>query len=313
MNIVILDSILINERQYKELKNLGNIIQYDSNPENDQDILDRAKNADILIVGFSDISNEILNNLKKTKMIALWSTGHNQLNLEVAKRNNIIVTNIRGYARNAVAELAIGLMLSVLRNIAIANYDVKINKSLNWDKFMGFELTGKTIGIVGTGVIGKRVAEIATGFNMDIIGYDPHPDHEFSEKTGLKYVDYDDLLSHSDIVTLHLPLMKSTKNFLDKSKLDRMKPNSFIINAARAEIINQNDLYEALTKKQICGAGLDDITLDIPSGNELMEMNNVVITPHIGFNTSEAVILKMDKCIDNIKSFIENNPINVLN
>ena len=313
MNIVILDSILINKIQYKELKNSGNIIQYDSSPKNDQDILERAKDADILIVGFSNISNEILNNLKKTKMIALWSTGHNQLNLDVAKRNNIIVTNIRGYAGNAVAELAIGLMLSVLRNIAIANYDVKINKSLNWNKFMGIELTGKTIGVVGTGVIGKRVAEIATGFNMDIIGYDPYPDHKFSEKTGLKYVDYDDLLSHSDIVTLHLPLMKSTKNFLDKSKLDRMKPNSIVINAARAEIINQNDLYEALTKKQICGAGLDDVILDIPSGNELMEMNNVVITPHIGFNTCEAVLLKMDKCIDNIKSFIENNPINVLN
>ncbi|SHI80411.1 D-3-phosphoglycerate dehydrogenase [Dethiosulfatibacter aminovorans DSM 17477] len=313
MNIVVLDEMTLSERQLEELRKMGNVIRYADNPGNDQEILERAVNADILIVGFTNISDEILCSLKKTRMIALWSTGYNQLNLEAARRNDIAVTNVRGYARNAVAELTIGLMLSVLRKITVACNDVKTSKALNWDRFSGSELTGKTLGIVGTGVIGKRVAEIATGFNMNILGYDPYPDHEFSSKTGLEYVGYDELLCKSDIVTLHLPLLKSTKNILDKSKLDQMKPNSVVINAARAGIVNQDDLCEVLANKSIGGAGLDDIILNTPSGKELMKMDNVVITPHIGFNTSEALISKMDLCIENIRSFIENNPINVLN
>lgn len=313
MNIVVIDAVDLSEDQLKELEKLGQVTRYFDSPENDTEILKRAKDADVIVNGWTTFSEEVLSKLEKTKLISLWSTGYDHLNIDAASSNGISVTNVRGYAKNAVSELAIGLMIAVARGIVPAHEDVTSTKKYNWNMFKGIELTGKTLGIIGTGAIGKRVAEIASGFNMSIIAYDPNPDHVFAEALNMKYVEIDEVISNSDILTLHLPLLESTKNFMSQPQFNNMKTSAILINTSRGELMNQEDLVNALERGTIAGAGLDDIVLDANTSEKLMQMKNVVLTPHIGFNTSEAIRVKSDICIENVRNFVMGTPMNVLN
>lgn len=312
MKIVIIDSIVINEEQLSVVKGLGEVIKYNTTPKNRQEILNRGKDADIIISGWTDFDADVLQNLNKTQLISLWSTGYDQIDLEAARENCITVTNVRGYAKNAVAELAVGLMLAVLRKITIADKDVRINKLYDWNPFGGRELTGKTIGIIGLGAIGQKVARIAKGFDMNILAHSPQIDEALYKSLEVIPVTLEDLLRKSDIVTLHLPLLPETKHLISADAFNIMKETAIIINTTRYGLIDQNDLCEALLTKKISGAGLDDIMLNTRSAEMLMTMENVVLTPHIGFNTEEATIVKTNSCIENVMCYVEKKPINVL-
>jgi len=163
------------------------------------------------------------------------------------------------------------------------------------------------------GAIGKKVAKIAWGFDMNILVHTPQEDEAFAKVVPLSYVSKASLLSKSDIISLHLPLLASTQAYLSKSDLDSMKNTAILINTARGGLVDQVALVEALSEGRLLGAGLDDFLLDCKSAEQLMSLENVVLTPHIGFNTKEALVVKTDACLENIAAFVGGNPINVLN
>ncbi len=310
MNIVILDAVTISEDQLNRLETLGTVTQYTTTSKNNDEIIDRVGKAEVLITGWTTFDAQVLESLQKVKIISLWSTGYDQIDLECARKQNIVVTNVRGYAKNAVAELSVGLMLDVFRKISLADTDVKVHNRYGWQPFLGRELTHKTVGIIGFGAIGKKVARIATGFDMKVLVHTTSK--RCDDVSKITYVSKETLLQESDIVTLHLPLTDKTKHYITKEEFSLMKNSAILINTARGGLVDQQALVEALSTGGIEGAGLDDIELGHPSTEGLKTLDNVVLTPHIGFNTREALIVKTDGCIDNVVAFINGKQLNVL-
>ncbi|WZL72517.1 NAD(P)-dependent oxidoreductase [Clostridiaceae bacterium 35-E11] len=304
MKIVVIDDVLMNQEQIELLKGMGELNICSGVPANEEEILKRAENADIIINGWTNFSKDVLGKLPNLKMISLWATGYDHVDIAAAHKRGITVTNIPGYAKNAVAELAVSLMLAVMRKVPQADRDVRESKAYHWGLFQGMELSNKTLGVLGTGVIGCRVIEIASGFNMKIIAYDPKPKDQIIKKYNVRYVSCDEIFLESDVVSVHMPLLPSTKHLITTKNFNQMKKNGIFINTARADLINQDDLYQTLKNKNIFGAGLDDIDLTIQSGIDLLKLDNVVVTPHMGFNTREAIVTKTNICIDNIQNYL---------
>lgn len=313
MRIVVLDPIEMSDEQKERLLSLGTVTIYNDMPKSSEEIIQRAQNAEILVTGWSLINCKVLKSLKQLKYISLWATGYDQIDLKVATKLGIMVSNVRGYAQNAVAELAMGLMLSVARNIPRADKDVRDTEKYNWKKFSGIELSRKTLGVIGVGTIGSRTAHIGSGFEMKVLAFDPYPDIEMTKEQQIDYCSLGEVLKNSDVISIHLPLMPTTKKLMNAKTFSMMKKNAIVINTARAEIIDQDALVHALESGDIAGAGLDDIVIDSESGQKLMKMENVVLTPHMGFYTREAIVVKTNQCIHNIAAYIAGRPENVLN
>ena len=310
MNIAVIDAVTVNDTQMERLKKLGNVKVYTEGAKSVEEIIERCKGVTIVISGWTNFSAETLKALNDTKLIALWSTGYDQIDLETASTCGIRVTNVRGYAKNAVAEIAVGLMLAVYRKIVLSDNDIKQGNNYDWHPFLGRELTGKTIGIIGFGAIGQKVARIAKGFDMTVLVHTPSKSSGSTED--LSYVSKEELLKKSDIVTLHMPLTSKTQSYINKEALEMMKAQSILINTARGGLVDQEALVEALSTGQLSGAGLDDILIDHKSVDDLKQLDQVVLTPHIGFNTEEALIVKTDGCIDAIEAYLLGESINVL-
>ncbi len=312
MKICVLDAISMSEAQVNRLRSLGEVSFYQELASSDSEILARASGCDIILLGWTKLSAEVMNQLPDLKMISLWATGTDYIDLPGATARNIVVTNVPGYAASAVAELSIGLALALYRNILGADRHVR-SGDYDWKQFQGCQLEGKTIGIIGTGAIGSRVARLAHGFGMKVIAHTAHPSPERARLLGLEYLNLATLLRESDILSLHLSLTDSTRHLLGSSQLEMMKASSVLINTARADLVDQEALLLALQEHRILGAGLDDINWSLPSGKELLKLDQVVLTPHIGFNTREAIGIKTDICLDNVAHFMESRPDNVVN
>lgn len=305
MKIVVIDDVLMSEAQLEQLSSMGELKIYSGTPVGRDEIADRARMADIIISGWTKFDDEILASLKDLKMISLWATGTDAIDLKAAYERGIIVTNVPDYAKNAVAELALGLMISTLRKVPQADRDVRKSGEYHWSLFQGMEMSRKTLGILGAGAIGGRLADLVRGFDMKVLAFDQNCKKENTVKHNLEYVSYDEIFMESDIISVHLPLLPSTKNIITMKDFDKMKKNAILINTARADLINQGDLYKVLKEGRILGAGLDDINFSLPSGMKLLELDNVVATPHMGFNTQEATVIKTDICIANVGDFIK--------
>ncbi len=312
MKIVVIDDVKMNERQIEILKSLGEVKIYSKTPDSKEEILHRAEDAQIIISGWTHFSKDVLNKLKNVRMISLWATGYDYVDIKEASKKGITITNVPGYAQNAVAEMAISLMLAVIRKVVQADRNVRASKGYNWELFQGMELSNKTIGILGTGAIGCRVARIAHGFDMKIIAYDLNPKEKMVNRYNVKYTSYDEIFCNSDIVTVHMPLLSSTHNLITAKEFNKMKRESIFINTARGGLVNQEDLYQTLKNRDIFGAGLDDMDLSLKSGVELLKLDNVVVTPHIGFNTKEAIETKTNICIENVRNYLKGQPSNTI-
>jgi len=312
MKIVVLDDVNMNSEQKDFLETLGEIHIYKGIPQSNDDLLKRADGAEVLILGWTKISEDILLRLKSLKLISIWATGYDYVDIAAATKFGIIVTNVPDYAKISVAELAFGLMLSVTRHIPRADTYVK-EGNYDWKLFKGNQLQGKTLGLIGLGAIGSEVARLGKMIGMNIICYTRNPSQERAEKLGLEFVDLSRLLRESDIISLHIPLNNSTRNLIGKEQFDLMKPSTVLINTSRAELLDQSSLYDALKGNKIRGAGLDVIDTKDESIKGLLQLDNVVLTPHIGFNTEEATVIKTDICFNNVKNFILGKPSNVVN
>jgi D-3-phosphoglycerate dehydrogenase len=245
----------------------------------------------VVVRSRTKMTRELVEKADKCQIIARVGVGLDNIDQEAAKEKNIKVINAVEGAITAVAELVIGLMLSMAREIPRADREIRNG---NWIKkeLMGSELKGKYLGIVGLGNIGKRLGRLARALNMNIIGYDVTPiDDEFSKEVGLMKADLDTLLSSADYVSFHVPLLDSTRHMINAEKLKMMKNTARIINTARGGVIDEEALYNSLKEGSLAGAALDVFEVEPATGNKLITLPNFIATPHMGAQTKEAQLL----------------------
>ena len=297
----------------KKLSQAGHeLIVYQDRVEDDETIIERAKEADILIITNLPLSAKVINACTNLKMISVAFTGIDHIDIQACRENDIIVSNSSGYANQAVAELVFGLIISIFRNIIPADQATRTGQTRAG--LVGNEISGKTMGIVGPGSIGQKVAEIAKAFGCKLLAYGTHKRDEVLN-LGAEYVSLEELMQQSDIVSLHVPLNESTKNLIDKEELSLMKSSSILINAARGPVVNSQALADALNNEQIAAAGLDVFDSEPPiSGDDpLINAKNTILTPHVAFATEESFLKRADIVFDNIEKYLEGNPQNVMN
>ncbi|RFU70897.1 hydroxyacid dehydrogenase [Peribacillus saganii] len=243
------------------------------------------KDADALIVGVEKITKRIIEGAKNLKVIAKHGAGVDNIDLIAASDRNIPVAFAPGANRHAVADLAFGLLLSLAREVPWSNRRVLEGE---WPRVVGFELYGKTLGVIGTGRIGKEVIRRARGFDMKILAFDPYQDPELLQ-SGVQYAEFEELLKSSDFITIHTDLNEHSRGMFGKLQFGMMKQNAFIVNTARGGIINENELYEALKNGEIAGAGLDVFEREPFGGSPLLELHNFIATPHMAGYTVDAL------------------------
>jgi len=254
-----------------------------------QQILEKISNFNIVIVrSRTTITKEMIDKADNCKIIARVGVGLDNVDQDAAKAKNIRVINAVEGAMNAVAELVLGLMLSLARQTSRGDRAIRNGQWLK-KELKGTELRGKYLGIIGLGNIGKRLGRLASALNMNIIGYDVVPiDEEFSKEVGLMKADLDTLLQSSDYISIHVPLLDSTYHLLNAQKMSTMKKTAKIINTSRGGVVDEDALYEALKNGTLGGAALDVFEKEPATGHKLAELDNVILTPHIGAQTKEA-------------------------
>lgn len=285
------------------------------------------KDADIISTHTnSKIDSPLIAAFPNLKMIATRTTGFDHIDCEAAKAKNVQVCNIPFYGENTVAEFAFGLILALARKIPQAIAIVKFTHKFDFEGLQGFDLKGRTLGVVGTGHIGAHIIKMAKGFEMEVLGFDAFPNEELSEQLGFKYMPLDQLLANSDIVTVHVPYIPPTHHLLNQNNLKNIKHGAVLINTARGAVIETKALYDNIKSGQIAWAGLDVLedeeafkptpqdgdAENIRMDRELMDMDNVFITPHTAFNTIEAEQRILQTTADNINSFIKGTPQNLV-
>jgi D-3-phosphoglycerate dehydrogenase len=311
MRIVVVDHVHLEERHVKKLRFLGDLEVFKEPPRTAEELKTRIKEADIVIVGWSNLTRNVIDSAKRLKMISIWATTCHYADLEAAKERGIVVTHVPSYATEAVAEYTFALLLAAARKLTLADKHVR-KGSFDWRPFCGIELAGKTLGIIGTGAIGFRVAEIARAFKMQLLGYDKYPNPKRAEELGLKYVDLKTLLRESDVITNHVTLTSETEKLIGKKEINIMKAGVVIINTSQGKVVDEKALGEALKSGKIAYAGLDVLAEEPPSKNTpLFKLDNTVLSPHIGFNTAEAEARCSDICVDNVVNFVEGKHQNV--
>lgn len=300
------------------------------NPKN----VDKIKNFDILAVFiYSKVTKEILNKLPKLRLIVTLSTGYDHIDLEECNNKNITVCNVPTYGENTVAEHTFALILALSRKVFQSIERTK-KRNFNYDGLRGFDLKGKTLGLIGTGHISAHAARIAHGFDMKLVGYDVIQNQALIKDYGLKYVDLDTLMKESDIVSLHLPLNDKTKYIINERNISLMKPSALIINTSRGGLIETQALVKVLQTNKIAGAGLDVLEEEhfvreekqlsheecnkdcnqktLRANHTLLQLDNAVVTPHNAFNSTEAMQRILDTSIENIKCFESGSPKNIV-
>jgi D-3-phosphoglycerate dehydrogenase len=313
MKIVVSDPIFLTEEYRKKLDALGDLKIFESTPSSIEEFISRVRDADIVLVGRYGFSGKAFNASQNLQMLSVWQTGYDHIDLKAATEKGVIVSNVPDYAFDSVAEMVFALALNLLRKVHVA--DIKLREgNFDWRHYVGSQIMGKTMGVIGTGSIGSRVIQIAHGFNMNVISVTGHPSEEKARSLGVKFVDLDTLLAESDIVTLHVPLTPSTEKMIGAKELAKMKKSAILINTARGKVVDEAALIEAFKEKKIRGAGLDVFEKEpLPVNDPLKTLENVVLTPHIAFLTEESLEECTYVCVQNVERFIEGKPQNIVN
>src|SRR5664280_2311576 len=317
MKIVVLDGYTLNpgDLLWDNLFNLGDVVLYNRTLSNK--IIERSVDAQVLITNKTPLSEEIINSLPKLKYIGVLATGYNIVDITAAKRRNIIVTNVPSYSTLSVAQLTFALLLELCHHVQRHNDSVMEGKwvqshDFSYSDFPLIELSGKSFGIIGFGNIGKKVADIATVFGMNIIAASGHQNDQSSRKN-FRWAEINEVLEQADVVSLHCPLLPETKGLINAVSLKRMKKSAFLLNTSRGPVIVEQDLADALNNGIIAGAGIDVLSIEPPEkNNPLFKAKNCLITPHIAWATKEARIRLMNVAVNNLAAFIKGKPINVV-
>jgi D-3-phosphoglycerate dehydrogenase len=260
------------------------------------------------ILGWTVLGRRILSQLRRLRLIAVWATGYDYVDVAAANDQGILVTNVPAYAGRAVAELTIGLVLALARRIVPADRSVR-DGHFSWRGFQGTELAGKVLGVVGVGDIGREVARLGACLGMEVLGHARTASAERATQLGVDFLPLHELLQRSNVVSLHVPLTAETHHLVGREELATMRPGAFLVNTARAGVVDQAALVDALRTGRLGGTALDDHDHSAPA---LAALSNVLLTPHIGFCTAEALVRKGDVCVGNVAAFLAGKPQNVV-
>lgn len=315
MKIVLTDAqtVLDNLVDAKALKELGEVVEYGLLKY--EEVAEKIADADIVICNKTKLDSYTLRLAKNLKYIGLFATGYNNIDIDYCKEHNITVCNAGSYSTNAVAQHTFALILEHYNNTAKYNQFVQDGKWKRSKTFSPFvyplsELAGKTLGIVGLGSIGQAVAKIANAFEMNVIAYNRSP----REIENVKIVSFDELLSTSDIVSVHCPLNSESEHMFNKETFAKMKKGALFVNTARGGVMIEQDLFDALESKHLGGALIDTLAVE-PMEEDCILMNakNCIITPHIAWAPLETRVRLMNIVVDNIKNFLNGTPTNKVN
>jgi len=310
MNIVILDGYTLNpgDLSWAAMQNLGNCTIYDYTPN--ELIIERAHDAEIVISNKTPLTADTINALPKMQYIGLLSTGYNVVDLAAARARSIPVTNIPAYGTASVAQHAFALLLELCAHVGKHSESVRAGE---WEQSRDFcywktpvmELAGKTMGIIGYGAIGRATADVARAFGMHVL----HNDATSADSTQL-----DELFPACDVISLHCPLTNETQELINAANIAKMKHGALLINTARGPILHEQDVANALASGQLGGVGVDVLSIEPPcSDNPLLRAKNCVITPHIAWASHEARERLLNIAVDNLRKFLEGEPVNVVN
>jgi glycerate dehydrogenase len=318
MKIVALDGHTLNpgDLDWEAFKKLGELKVYDRTPY--ELTAERCAGAEVILTNKAPVGKDVLEKLPSLKYIGVTATGFNIIDTGTAKKNNVVVSNVPGYGTNSVVQMVFGLLLELCLHVQKHSDAVRAGKwsaspdFCFWD-FPLIELAGKTMGIIGFGDIGEKVGDLATAFGMNIMGNRRHPTDQAHRKN-FRWASVNEILEHSDVVSIHCPLSPETKGLINKESLKRMKQSAFLLNTSRGPIIEEQDLADALNEGMIAGAGLDVLTVEPPPlGNPLLKAKNCIITPHIAWATREARTRLMATSVANLRAFLAGKPVNVVN
>jgi D-3-phosphoglycerate dehydrogenase len=263
------------------------IVRVDANSPSVQDeILELVPETSAIIVGLVPITKKIIEKSTKLKIVSMYGVGVNHIDLEAARKKGVIVTNCPGSNDQAVADLTMGLMITVARNIPQIDRDIRDGY---WKKYLGGELWQKKLGLIGLGNIAKGVVHRAKGFGMKISAYDPYASTDVADAHGVQLVSFEEVVSESDFISLHAPLTEETKCMFGREQFKRMMPTTYLINTARGGLVDEQALYVALSNGEIAGAGLDVFVEEPLKDSRLVELKNIVLTAHTGTHTKESI------------------------
>ncbi|MBE0451200.1 MAG: D-2-hydroxyacid dehydrogenase [Clostridia bacterium] len=318
MKIVVLDGFALNpgDLSWSSLEELGDVTVHDRTSRDE--VIERAKEADIILINKISFKKEQFEQLPKLKYIGVLATGYNIVDVEEARRHGIVVTNVPTYGTQAVAQFVFAHLLEICHHIPLHAQSVKEGKwnrredFCYWEKPL-IELSGKVMGIIGAGRIGMETAKIANAFGMRVIVFTPRPDLS-RETPMLKFVSFDTLVKDSDIISLHCPLTPETRGIINAEAISKMKSGVIIINTSRGPLIDEVALLEGLKSGKIYAAGLDVLAKEPPSEhNPLFDQENCNVTPHIAWAPHESRKRLLDTAVENVKMYMNGEPINQVN
>lgn len=284
------------------------ITYYDTRVSDTDTLINRGRDADIIAVSNLPLNADVINGCTNLKMLAVAFTGVDHIAMDACRQKGITVCNCAGYSTAAVADLVFGMVVALYRNLIPCNEAVR--REGTKEGLIGFELEGKTFGIIGTGAIGLRVASIAQAFGCRVLAYS----RTKKDVPGITYTDLETLLKNSDIVSLHTPLTPETRGLIGEKELSSMKPSAILINTARGPVVDSAALADALNCGKIAGAGVDVFEMEppVPADHPLLNAKNLIATPHVAFATREALVKRAAIVFDNIDRWIKGTPANVI-
>jgi glycerate dehydrogenase len=318
IKIVVLDGDALNpgDLSWEALRAIGELQVFDRTA--DDQIVARAHQAEIVLTNKTRLPAQILRQFKKTRYIGVLATGYDVVDLRAARELRISVTNIPTYGTASVAEFTFALLLELCRHVALHG---EATRAGEWSRSKDFtfwktplvELAGKTMGIIGLGRIGRRVAEIALAFQLRVIAADAVRS-SVGDWPGFRWYEVDELLPQADVVSLHCPLAPETQGIVNAKSLSMMKPSAFLINTSRGPLVKEQDLADALNNGRLAGAAVDVLSSEPPSpDNPLLSAKNCIVTPHIAWASKEARTRLLDTAIDNVRAFLDGHPANLVN
>ncbi|SHE80756.1 C-terminal binding protein [Alkalibacter saccharofermentans] len=313
--------VVITDYQYENVDNERKIVEEAGfalevyNSKEKSDVISAVREADAVIVQYADIDEEVISHMEKCKVIIKYGIGFNNIDTKAASQKGIYVCNVPDYGIDEVANHAIAMIMALAKKLITIDGALK-KGDWSYDSIIPlYRMAGSTLGLVGLGRIPMSVAKKMKGFDMEILAYDPFVDKKLAEENGVKLVDFDTLCTKSDFISVHCPLNDDTLHLFNKDVFDKMKETAYIINTARGPVINEADLIEALKAKKIAGAGLDVFEVEpITKDNELLNLDNVIATPHIAWYSEQAINSVQSKAaIEAVNVISGNKPLNPVN
>lgn len=283
----------------KKLQEFAKELVYNNTgkPLEEEALIPLLKDCDGYLAGLDFITERVLNECPKLKVISRYGAGYDRVDIVAASKLNIKVTNTPGANAEAVGELAFGMVLALARNLVPLDRKTKENE---WVRSIGIELFNKNMGIIGLGAIGKVVARCAIGMGMQVSAYDPYINEAYCSKYNIKSLSLEELMKNADIISLHLPLNEQTKHLINAESIKTMKTGVILINASRGGLIDEEAVQKALKEKKIGGLGLDAFEKEPPIDSGLFQYENVIVTPHTGAHTIEAADQMLQMSVDNL-------------